>query len=97
MRVDLEDFLTELKGLFENARDQNSDTVWVTYKRYINVSKKKGHIHGKEISLPDEQPFCLVRAKHRKKKISTLVSQNCTAYFLSMISGIIRHNLELST
>ncbi|KAF2900343.1 hypothetical protein ILUMI_05845 [Ignelater luminosus] len=84
-------FLSELTKLFQKARSNGSVTM--TFKRYDGRDRPIPR-EGRP-PLPDPQEhMCLIRAKSRTKKISTVVHQRDINKFQLAYSNLLKGNLD---
>ncbi|GAB0093595.1 Signal recognition particle 14 kDa protein [Sergentomyia squamirostris] len=68
-----EEFMSQLMLLAQNSKDKSSFTV--TFKRYDGNDKPQPREGHPRLPQPDEY-MCLIRAKSKNKKLSTVVKKN---------------------
>ncbi|XP_076060250.1 signal recognition particle 14 [Oratosquilla oratoria] len=93
-------FMSELTLMFHNARSQGQVTV--TMKRYDGRTKphpkprrlKKGKIITPDPLPEPEEYSCLLRARSKKKKISTVVSPTEALKFQLQFAQFLRSNMD---
>ncbi|XP_049826746.1 signal recognition particle 14 kDa protein-like [Aethina tumida] len=86
-----EAFLSELTKLFQEARQDGS--VSMTFKRYDGNNKPKPREGRPPLPEPQEN-MCLVRAKFRSKKISTVLHHRDINKFQVAYSTLLKGNLD---
>jgi len=86
-------FLTELARLYEEGK-KGGKAVTLSMKRTDLRGKRKKKKTGSGASDGDEKCFCLVRAVHGKKKISTLVSSKDQTYFQNACNTICKAHID---
>ncbi|XP_022907302.1 signal recognition particle 14 kDa protein [Onthophagus taurus] len=84
-------FLTELTKLFQKARQTGS--VMMTFKRYDGYDKPIPRRGNPPLPEPQEH-MCIVRAKSRTKKISTVIHQKDINKFQVAYSSLLKGNLD---
>ncbi|XP_044263950.1 signal recognition particle 14 kDa protein [Tribolium madens] len=84
-------FLTELTKLFQKARQSGSVTM--IFKRYDGRDRPEPREGKPPLPTPQEH-LCLVRAKSRSKKISTVIHQKDINKFQVAYSSLLKGNLD---
>ncbi|KAJ8957665.1 hypothetical protein NQ318_017557 [Aromia moschata] len=84
-------FLSELTKLFQKARQDGS--VIMTFKRYDGRDRPIPRPGKPPLPEPAEH-MCLVRAKFRSKKISTVIHQKDINKFQVAYSSLLKGNLD---
>ncbi|KAK9702185.1 Signal recognition particle 14kD protein [Popillia japonica] len=84
-------FLNELTKLFQKAR--NTGSVTMTFKRYDGHTKPKPR-PGRPPLPESQEHMCIVRAKSRTKKISTVIHQKDINKFQVAYSSLLKGNLD---
>ena len=96
--LDVNRFLTELAGLYEKCKEgAGNKSVSLTMKRSdLKPRTRKARAKSKreDRDKEDDSYGCLVRAKHGKKKISTVVSAKDHLYFLSACNTICKAHMD---
>lgn len=96
--LDVNRFLTELAGLYEKCKEGTAGkAVSLTMKRSDlkpRTRKAKASAKMEDKDKVDDSFNCLVRAKHGKKKISTVVSAKDHLYFLSACNTICKAHMD---
>ncbi|QDZ23947.1 signal recognition particle protein Srp14 [Chloropicon primus] len=91
-------FLTELAGLYEKCKEGKAGkAVSLTMKRTDLKPKTRKQKKNKDEEKGEsgkDSYCCLVRAKHGKKKISTIVSAKDHLYFLSACNTICKAHMD---
>jgi len=94
-------FLTELAGLYEKCKEGTAGkAVTLTMKRSdlkprTRRAKAKAKVEDKDKENSDSDEYsCLVRAKHGKRKISTVVSAKDHLYFLNACNTICKAHMD---
>ncbi|KAB7495999.1 UNVERIFIED_CONTAM: hypothetical protein RMT77_006132 [Armadillidium vulgare] len=94
-------FMSELTLMFHSAR--NAGEVTVTLKRYDGRTKpypKPRKVNkGKKVIVPEPLPepeeyMCLIRAKHKNKKIATVVKQAEAVKFQMQFMQFLRSSTD---
>ncbi|XP_063705046.1 signal recognition particle 14 kDa protein [Culicoides brevitarsis] len=87
--LEYEVFLQKLTQLAQGARDKSSFTI--TLKRYDGNDKPTP----KEGTLPKpEEYMCLIRAKSKSKKLSTVVKQHDVPKFMELFGKVMKSNMD---
>ncbi|EGD81565.1 hypothetical protein PTSG_02280 [Salpingoeca rosetta] len=100
-RLSSEQFLSELVGLFEKAREKESSRVCITVKNLTSVPKPKSKRSksknpGMRVPIEETQgvPACLYRATLGTKKISTVVRVDEIEDFSEEYATLLRANMN---
>ncbi|XP_058059491.1 signal recognition particle 14 kDa protein [Anopheles bellator] len=86
-----EEFLSRLILLAQSARKDSSFTV--TIKRYDGNDRPKPREGNPPLPTPAEYS-CLIRAKSRSKKLSTVVKRDEVAKFMETYAKVLRSSMD---
>ncbi|KXJ71338.1 signal recognition particle 14 kDa protein [Aedes albopictus] len=86
-----EEFLSSLTLLARSARSDSSFTV--TIKRYDGHDRPKPREGNPPLPKPAEYQ-CLIRARSRSKKLSTVVRHDEVAKFMETYSKVLRSSMD---
>ncbi|XP_001658168.2 signal recognition particle 14 kDa protein [Aedes aegypti] len=86
-----EEFLTQLTLLSQSARSDSSFTV--TIKRYDGHDRPKPRDGKPPLPKPAEYQ-CLIRARSRSKKLSTVVRHDEVAKFMESYSKVLKSSMD---
>ncbi|ETN63273.1 Srp14 [Anopheles darlingi] len=86
-----EEFFTKLTLLTQSARKDSSFTI--TIKRYDGHDRPKPREGNPPLPVPAEYS-CLIRARSRSKKLSTVVRRDDVAKFMETYSKVLRSSMD---
>ncbi|KFB45561.1 signal recognition particle, 14kD, putative [Anopheles sinensis] len=86
-----EEFLTRLTLLTQSARKDSSFTV--TIKRYDGNDRPKPREGKAPLPIPAEYS-CLIRARSRAQKLSTVVKRDEVAKFMESYSKVLKSSMD---
>uniref|UniRef100_A0A182MW55 Signal recognition particle 14 kDa protein n=1 Tax=Anopheles culicifacies TaxID=139723 RepID=A0A182MW55_9DIPT len=86
-----EEFLSQLTLLAQSARKDSSFTV--TIKRYDGHDRPKPREGKAPLPIPAEYS-CLIRARSRSKKLSTVVKRDEVAKFMESYSKVLKSSMD---
>ncbi|XP_055643696.1 signal recognition particle 14 kDa protein [Toxorhynchites rutilus septentrionalis] len=89
--LNYDEFLTQLTLLSQQARGDSSFTI--TVKRYDGHDKPKPREGKPPLPKPDEYQ-CLIRARSRSKKLSTVVRHDDVAKFMESYSKVLKSSMD---
>eukprot|EP00916_Digyalum_oweni_P023344 GHVL01038762.1.p1 GENE.GHVL01038762.1~~GHVL01038762.1.p1 ORF type:complete len:104 (+),score=30.13 GHVL01038762.1:60-371(+) len=88
------DFLEALGNMYEE--NQNSGSVWITFKRFLGPRQRKKNV--KKRTFDDSTlPVCLVRASDGKNKISVMIPFEKASTFASSLNSVCVEKGQINT